>query len=125
MNVAVVGSREFNDYERMKAVLYPHRDKITMIISGGAIGADTLAQRYAKEKGIPILIHYPNYKKFGKGAPTRRNFDIAEDAEIMIAFPLGSSVGTWHAIKVMKKLGKLVEIIDTEEKDDGVSERYK
>ncbi len=115
MKLAIVGSRRFNNYTLLKTILSPYRDKITMVVSGGAIGADTLAQRYAKENGIPILIHYPDYKKYGKGAPTRRNLDIVNDAESMIAFPLEDSVGTWHAIKAMEKLGKPVEKIISEE----------
>ena len=116
MKLAVVGSREFNNYELLKAILDPYRDKITMIVSGGAIGADTLAQRYAKENGMSILIHYPNYKKYGrKKAPAMRNLTIADDTEKMLAFPLKTSVGTWHAIKAMEKLGKPVEKIVSEE----------
>ena len=87
-----------------------------MIVSGGAIGTDTLAQRYAKESGMSILIHYPNYKKYGrKKAPVMRNLKIADDAEKMIAFPLANSVGTWHTVKAMEKLGKPVEKIVSEE----------
>lgn len=125
MKLAVVGSREFYNYELLKAILDPYRDKIDMIVSGGATGADTLGQRYAKENGMSILIHYPDYKKYGKKkAPIMRNLKIAEDAEKMLAFPLKVSVGTWHAIKAMEDLGKPVEIIDVEE-NDGISERYK
>lgn len=117
MRLAIVGSRRFNNYGLLQSILDPYRDEITMIVSGGAIGADTLAQEYAKKRGIPILIHYPDYKKYGKGAPTRRNLDIVDDAESMIAFPMEGSVGTWHAIKAMKKLEKSIQVIDIESED--------
>jgi hypothetical protein len=126
MKLAVVGSREFHNYEALKSILDPFRDKIDMIVSGGARGADTVAQRYAKENGLSILIHYPDYKKYGrKKAPAMRNLKIADDAERMIAIPFKRSVGTWHAIRAMQKLGKPVQVIDLEVEDDGISERYK
>jgi predicted Rossmann fold nucleotide-binding protein DprA/Smf involved in DNA uptake len=115
---AIVGSRRFNDYELMKKVLDPVKDKIGMIISGGAIGADTLAQRYAKENGIVIVIYYPNYSKYGKKAPLVRNVVIANMAEKMIAFAYKDSIGTRHVISKMKQLGKPVAIIELEGEDN-------
>lgn len=41
MKVAVVGSRSFNDYKMLSKEL--NKYDITTIVSGGAIGADTLA----------------------------------------------------------------------------------
>jgi len=90
--VAIVGSRRFNDYNFMRRVLDPHVDDISMIISGGARGADTLAQRYARDNGIPIYIIYPEYGKYGKAAPFRRNVMIANLAEKMIAFAYSDSL---------------------------------
>lgn len=104
--VAIVGSREFYDYAFMKKVLDTRLDKIALIISGGAKGADTLAQRYAKENGIPIHIYYPKYRQFGRGAPYKRNVIIANLAERMIAFGYPDSKGTRHVVDKMKDLGK-------------------
>jgi hypothetical protein len=39
----------------------------------------------SKTEGIPILIIYPNYKRFKMGAPTIRNGDIAENSDVVIA----------------------------------------
>ena len=50
MKVAVIGSRGFDDYERLKKVL--DTLPITTIVSGGASGADSLSEKYADEKGI-------------------------------------------------------------------------
>ena len=112
--VAIVGSRKFTNYTLMKKVLDPVRDKIALIISGGADGADTLAQQYAKENGIPIHIYYPNWKRFGKSAGLKRNVIIANLAEKMIAFPTTESKGTWHVINKMKQFNKPVAIVMNE-----------
>ena len=58
MKLAVVGSRTFNDYNLLKE----HLDKIhaitpiTLIISGGAKGADKLAEKWAHQNNIETLI---------------------------------------------------------------------
>lgn len=72
MNIAVIGSRTFNDYELFKSklneILQYIQDKNITIVSGGAIGADKLAEQYADEKGYRKLIFLPDWKKYGKSA---------------------------------------------------------
>ena len=113
--IAIVGSRGFVNYSLMKKTLDPHLDKIGMIVSGGAKGADTLAQRYAQDNAIPLYIIYPDWKKYGKRAGFRRNVMIANLAERMIAFWDGESRGTKHSIDKMKQLEKPVVIIDIDQ----------
>ena len=52
MKLAIVGSRTFNDYELLKDEVDKLLKKynITEIVTGGARGADTLAEQYAKDK---------------------------------------------------------------------------
>jgi hypothetical protein len=89
MKVAVIGSRTFKDYEEMKKTL--SLLNITQIISGGATGADTLSEQYAKEKGIPTVIFVPDWKNKGKSAGFIRNSDIVKEAELIVAFWDGES----------------------------------
>lgn len=56
------------------------------IVSGGCSkGADRFAEQLAKQEGIPILLFYPNYKRYNRGAPMIRNGSVAENADIVIA----------------------------------------
>lgn len=48
MKIAIVGSRDFNNYEILEETLSTLQEPITEIISGGAQGADTLAEQWAK-----------------------------------------------------------------------------
>ena len=57
MKVVIAGSRGFNDYNYMKNQLNTYN--ITYIITGGAKGADSLAEKYAKENNILIEIIKP------------------------------------------------------------------
>lgn len=110
LKTAIVGSRDFNDYSFMKEML--KHFNISSIISGGAIGADTLANRYAIEYNIPITIIRPNWypnkekKHIDKGAGIKRNLSIVEKAEQIIAFWNGKSPGTKSTIQFAKQQNK-------------------
>lgn len=109
MKTAVIGSRGFINYALLKQTL--DRYSISEIISGGAIGADQMAEQYALEKGIPTLIFKPDYTKFGKSAPLIRNKDIVDSAERVIAFWDGKSRGTAYTISYAQKQGKKVDVM--------------
>lgn len=83
--IAVVGSREFKNYAQMKGVLDGILGPDDELVSGGAIGADSFAQRYAKEGGYAIHIYYPRWEH-GKSAGFARNKRIVENADYVLAF---------------------------------------
>jgi len=113
MNLAIIGSRSFNNYELLEEEVCYHtqRTKINKIISGGAQGADKLAERYAKEYLIPIEIIKPEWNKYGKSAGFKRNIHIIKKADMVIAFWNGKSKGTEHSIKLAIKYKIPVVII--------------
>ena len=80
MKIAVIGSRNL----RVDISKYIPAGT-TEIISGGARGIDTLAEKYADENNIPKLIFKPEYEKYGKSAPLRRNKTIVEKSDIVVA----------------------------------------
>ena len=77
-----------------------------MIISGGANGADTLAEMFADKFGCPILIIRPDWDAYGKRAGFLRNEEIVNEADVVLAFWDGESKGTKHTINLTKKAGK-------------------
>lgn len=101
--VAVIGSRTFKDYEYMCETL--DKLKICQIISGGAQGADQLAERYARQHHIDLKVWRPDWS-IGRHAGLLRNTDIINDAEIVVAFWDGSSRGTKDSIEKAKNAGK-------------------
>lgn len=108
MKVAVVGSRGFTDYDKLSEVL--SEIPITEIISGGAAGADSLAEKFAAVWEIPITILRPDWSK-GRGAGLARNTDIVTAADLVIAFWDGKSPGTRDSIRKAKNMGKEVKVI--------------
>ena len=109
MKVAVIGSRSFNDYEKLKDTL--SKIDITLIVSGGADGADKLSEQYASEKNIPTKIFLPDWEKHGKSAGFLRNTDIINEAELVVAFWDNQSNGTRDSINKAHKQEKIVIII--------------
>lgn len=114
MKIAVIGSRGFNDYDKLKSILSEF--KITLLISGGARGADSLGERYAKENDIETKIYLPDWDKHGKSAGFKRNTDIINEAELIIAFWDQESRGTKDSIDKAYKQNKQVLIINTKNK---------
>jgi hypothetical protein len=110
--VAVVGSRSFNDYALLERTLSERQ--IDMIVSGGAAGADSLAYQYAKEKGLPILVIFPKWNQFGRGAGFMRNKLIVDRCDKVVAFWDGESKGTKSTIELAERQGKPVEVIQYE-----------
>lgn len=114
LDIAIIGSREFTDYEFMKKKLDKEFDNLTFvnaIISGGAKGADSLAEKYAEEIGRPMVVYRPDYKKYGRAAPFVRNTEIIEHCDVVFAFWNGKSNGTRDALNKAEKLGKQIHII--------------
>jgi len=73
MKIAVVGSRNtmVSDINRY----IPECDEI---VSGGASGADTCAEEYAKKKGLKYTVFLPQYELYGRAAPIVRNKKIVD-----------------------------------------------
>ena len=113
MKLAVVGSRDFNDYGLMKKYLDKIHsvEPITHIISGGARGADSLSEKWAKENNVETLIFKPDWNKYGKKAGYLRNVDIITNSDKVLAFWDGTSKGTQHSINLSNKEGKKIKIV--------------
>lgn len=111
MKIAVIGSRTATTkhYEELTARL--EALGATEIISGGANGADTLAERYALETGTKLTTHLPDWNKHGKAAGPMRNHLIIDEAEQVLALWDGKSTGTADSLKKAKAQKKKVHMI--------------
>ena len=107
MKLAIVGSRGIR-IENIEEFL---PEVIDEIVSGGAKGIDECAAEYAKAKGIRLVEFLPEYSKFGRAAPLKRNERIAEYADGAVAFWDGRSKGTKFAINAFERLGKHVRVV--------------
>lgn len=111
MIIIVAGSRGFLDYGLLMTTLDMFPWPITEIVSGSARGADTLGERYAREKGIPIKLFPAQWDRHGRSAGYRRNVEMAAYADALIAFWDGHSRGTEHMIEEARKRNLIIKII--------------
>ncbi len=111
MKIAIVGSRSFNDYEKMCTFIDEHLDNyefgsIEAVVSGGAKGADTLAEQFARDNGFEMIVFPAEWKKFGPRAGFIRNVDIIRECDICFAFWDGQSHGTKHDLELCEEMSK-------------------
>lgn len=110
--VIVAGSRDFRDYQLLSATLDRIcQDKQVIIVSGQARGADSLGERYAREHGLEIDPHPADWNQYGKSAGFRRNEEMANCADMLVAFWDGHSRGTHHMITTASRHMLPIEIV--------------
>lgn len=106
MKVAVVGSRGLTVSDLEKYL----PDGVTEIVSGGAKGIDACAKQYAISSGIKLTEYLPKYEKYGRTAPLKRNIQIIDYADLVVAFWDGASHGTKFVIDNCKRRGIPVKV---------------
>ena len=111
--VIIAGTRTLENYEIVKTYadfkLSEIREPIE-IVSGRARGADSLGERYAKEKGYALKLFPADWKQYGKKAGVIRNAAMAEYADALLAYWDGQSRGTKNMIDEARERGLKVSI---------------
>ena len=106
MKIAIIGSRNITVKDIEK-----YASDAKEVVSGGAKGVDACAAEYAKANGIPLTLFLPQYERYGRFAPIKRNEEIVIYSDKIIAFWDGKSKGTLSVIKYAQKLEKPCEVI--------------
>lgn len=111
--IVVAGTRTFDDYELLSAWIDAMRGfyQDVKLVSGGAKGADALAERYASDNNIEIDVFNADWNKHGKAAGPKRNKQMAEVADVLLAFWDGKSRGTANMIDEAKQRGVQTHVI--------------
>ena len=106
MKTAVIGSRGFTVTD-LGRYLPSGTDEI---VSGGARGVDACAREYALAHGFKIKEFLPEYEKYGRYAPLKRNRAIISYSDIVLAFWDGKSHGTKFVIDHCLKTGVQIKV---------------
>lgn len=94
MRTIIAGSRTVTTYQVLLDALRFVEWNITEIISGAALGADKLGERYAHECKIPLRRFPAQWGKYGKRAGYLRNVEMAKNADACIVLWDGVSRGS-------------------------------
>lgn len=107
MKLAIVGSRSFKDFSRAakRVASLLELFEVTAIVSGGAQGADKIAEQIADLLDLKKIIFRPDWDQYGYAAGHIRNTEIILEADIVLVFWDGKSKGTVDSIKKARKKG--------------------
>lgn len=112
MKVICTGSRNHNN----KELIYHSLNIVapTIVIVGDANGADRIVRIWCRENDVEWSVYYANWDDYGRAAGPIRNqrmLDEHPDADLVLAFPLEGSRGTWHMVDIAK--GKVkIKVVD-------------
>lgn len=113
MQIIVTGSRTC-DREDLPAIWAAlDASGCTLLIEGGAAGADCIAANWAYDRGVPKETIRANWHAFGKAAGPKRNAEMLRlfpDA-LVLAFPKGQARGTMNCVAQAKALGRSVLVL--------------
>lgn len=118
--VIIAGGRDFDNYDYLEdevlsvigvlgedsEIYLPNIE----IVSGGAQGADFLGERFASRYSLDLMPFPADWVTHGKAAGPIRNNEMADYADILIAFWDGESKGTKHMIQTALNKGLEVHV---------------
>jgi len=103
MRTIIAGSRDNVTFKQVSDAMQAAPFKITTVISGTARGADRYGEEIARIYGIPVERYPADWDRYGKSAGYKRNEQMAEVAQALVAVWDGQSKGTKHMIDIAKK----------------------
>ena len=113
--VVIGGSREYENYTELRAFVDACLAKVAQeqeicIVSGGCRGTDLLGERYAAERGYAVERHPADWDRYGRSAGPRRNREMVDAADAVIAFWDGESRGTRSLVEYAQQQNKPLRI---------------
>ena len=118
MRLLVSGSRKItlSKWERIWQKIRSLNPSV--IIHGGAIGVDKIANGYAHKNKMPVIVRKPDYEKYGRRAPIVRNQEMVHLADtVLIVYEKTITAGTATTLKMARTRGKIVHILDLNQEE--------
>jgi hypothetical protein len=111
MRVLITGSRHWSNAEAVEKVVSALPTG-SVVIHGGARGADSLADHAARCRGLEVISEAANWSKYGRAAgPIRNKNLLMYGPDCVVAFLAPNSRGTANMIAQAQKAGLPVHIV--------------
>ncbi len=113
MKVLVCGGRDFNDALTLGSWLggiHKNNGPITLLIEGGARGADHMAAEFAKWQGIPVKTFPADWDTHGNAAGPIRNKQMLDEGKPDLVVAFDGGIGTANMVKQARAAGVKVFI---------------
>lgn len=113
MRLMVTGGRDFDDVRKMfnaLDALHANRGPITLLIEGGANGADQIARTWAKLHHIPLTTFQADWARRGPRAGPERNRRMIQESRPDLVAAFQGGPGTANAVSQARAAG--IEVLD-------------
>ena len=115
MKTIIAGGRNITDTGIIESALGELPWQISEVVSGGAKGVDQMGEEWAERNGVPVKQFKADWKTYGRAAGPKRNEQMAEYGEALLAIWDGQSKGTANMIRNAEKCGLVVHVFQFEE----------
>ena len=117
MHVAIIGSRSISISVALpiiRSFFKSNHWSFSSIVSGGAYGVDSAAAIFARSADLPLSIFLPDYSRFGRVAPLRRNTLIVEASDALFCVFDGPNLtgGSFHVVSYAHAAGLPIVLFD-------------
>jgi len=113
MKLIIAGGRNFTNYKKLRQIcdnILQGQTNIEIVSGAYYKGADKLGEQYAKERNYKITQFPANWNQYRKAAGPKRNEQMANYANALIAFWDGKSRGTKNMIDLAKQFNLKIEV---------------
>ena len=110
VKVAIVGSRHFPEMDRVRDFV-ERLPAGAIVVTGGASGVDATAGRAARDRALGLIKLPPRFEETtDPGASARRNQELIDSADVLVAFWDGQSEGTRKTVDRALESGREVHV---------------
>ena len=114
MKTIIAGGRNVTEADILESALDELPWQISEVVSGGAKGVDQMGEEWAERNGVPVKQFKADWKTYGRAAGPKRNEQMADYGEALLAIWDGKSKGTANMIKNAEKQGLTVHVFKFE-----------
>lgn len=117
MRILITGTRYWS-WELEKAVehaletIEEINDCAVVVMHGGAPGADRVAADWAERHGRQVEKYFADWSRGRRAGPERNQRMVDAGADMCLAFPGPSSVGTWDCVRRARAADIPVEVFE-------------